>query len=358
MFDGSFFQLAADDALFRATSVAAAGLLLVTGLVAVIATLLHVRSDLRKRRHNQVDKEWSPVIKAALAGRVDPAAAVANIDADDRGHFLRLLLRSARQGTDRETNILKQMAAPFLEDVRKGRPTEAPEAQAIRMQLLGWLGDERDVPQLVEALEDPSPLVAVVAMRALIRRRQTEAIERVVANLDRFKFWNMRTIASMLAEFGAPIGPSLRTCLSSSNSDMRVRLIALTTLEELGGETAAQTAVELLTTTRERPLVTGSLRILEAAGDRRHLALLREMTRSDDEIVRLRAYAALSAIDAKSEIETLQAALDDRNTWVAMRAAQALVRAGRTEALERTAQGSSARAELAKQVLAEYRRSA
>ena len=113
---------------------------------------------------------------------------------------------------------------------------------------------------------------------------------------------------------------------------------------------------KLLEHSTDRGLVTGSLRILEASGDARHLSLLRRLTDSPDEVVRLRTYAALSSIDAKSEIAMLESALDDRSAWVAIRAAEALIRAGRIEALERAAAGTSARAALARQVLSEQRR--
>lgn len=358
MFDGSFFQLAAQDAVLRATCITAAGLLFGTGMVAVIATLMHIRRDARDRRDSVVEAEWRPVIKAVLEGCADPDIAVAHVDPADRRHYLRVLLSAARQRSDHDASILKRMAAPFLDDIRCGTRAEAAEARAVRTQLLGWLGDGRDVPLLIEALDDPSPLVAIVALRALIRRRAVVAIDAMVSKLDRFRFWNVRTIASILAEIGPRIAPALRAQVIDRDTDMRIRLIGLTTLQEVGGETAVRTALDLLADEDDRSLITGSLRILEASGDPRHLPLLRVMSRSDDEIIRLRAYSALSAIDSTSEVDTLQDAFNDRNSWVAMRAAQALAQAGRMEVLERAAMGTSDRAELARQVLAERRRNA
>ncbi len=356
MFDGSFFQIASNDAVYRGTLITAAVILFVTGLVAVVATVLHVQSHRRSRRHAKLEDSWRPMIEAALAGHYTPDAVRAHVSPRHRRQFLRFLLRSSRNRAPHEVDALKQLASPYLEAVRTGSRFEAPEGRAGRLLLLGWLGGPEDLPQLVAALDDRSSLAALVALRALVRRRELHTIDQIVANLDRFRFWNMRTIASLLAEMGPAIAPSLRDRVIDRTVDLRVRLIGLTTLQELGGVTATRTAIELIERSDERALVTGSLRILEASGDMRHLPLLREMTTSSDEVVRLRAFAALSSIDLTSEAATLEFALEDRSPWVALRAAQALLKAGQIEVLERTAAGSSDRAELAKQVLAQRRR--
>lgn len=356
MFDGSFFQIASDAPVFRGTLITAAVILFMTGLVAVIATMLHVRSERQSRRLTALENTWHPLLAAALSGQYHPDDVRTHVSPRHRLQFLRFLLRSSRNRTPHEVDVLKRLASPYLDAVRAGSRFESPEERAGRLLLLGWLGGPEDVPRLVEGLDDQSSLAALVALRALVRRRELPSIDRIVANLDRFRFWNMRTIASLLAEMGPSIAASLRSRVIDPEADMRVRLIGLTTLQEIGGVTAIQTAIELIEQSTERALVTGSLRILEASGDKRHLPRLRQMTASSDEVVRLRAYAALSSIDLTSEAATLEFALEDRSPWVALRAAQALLKAGQIEVLERTAAGTSDRAELAKQVLAQRRR--
>lgn len=356
MFDGSFFQIGSDDFVYQATLFAAAAILLLTGLVAVMATMYHIRSDRKARRYAALESEWESLVDELLGGATEKIDLGAHMDPPERLQFLRFLLRATPGRPPREADLLKRVAEPYLDVARTGGRFEAPEIRAGRIQILGWLGGPDDVPQIVRALDDTSPLVALVALRALVRRRESQTIDKIVARLDRFRFWNMRTIASLLSEFGPAIVAPLRARVVDPTADRRIRLIGMTTLQQIGGDMAEDTAVEILEQSTDRGLITGALRILEASGEARNLALLRELADSEDEIVRLRAYAALSAIGAKSEIATLESALDDRNAWVAMRAAEALIRAGRFEALERAATGTSARAALARQVLSEQRR--
>jgi hypothetical protein len=72
------------------------------------------------------------------------------------------------------------------------------------------LGLPRYASTVVAALDDPSPLVAMVAARSLAQEESTEYAHAVLKRLHRFGGWNRRFLASMLASMGPRVADTLR----------------------------------------------------------------------------------------------------------------------------------------------------
>ena len=86
---------------------------------------------------------------------------------------------------------------------------------------------------VVAALDDRSPLVAMIAARALAKKETPQYAGAVLARLHRFTSWRPSFLASMLSSMGPEIAPILRSTLGNPAIDTQVRAIATMALREL-----------------------------------------------------------------------------------------------------------------------------
>jgi len=201
----------------------------------------------------------------------------------------------------------------------------------------------RQPDRLVAALDDKSPLVAIVAATALSEMGDRELSAEVVSHLERFELWSPAFLASMLASGGTAMGEQLRSCLECETEPAMTRSVAADALRLMRDAGSADVAVAVLETTGDREVAAACLRLLEALGTAAHVDVVRGFTVGEDYV--LRAYAitayAITALGALAtgdgDVDLLDFAIDDPSPWVALHAARALRVAGRKDVLRRVA---------------------
>jgi hypothetical protein len=338
-------------------------LLLVTGSIlllaalsigfALAAVLLRMRNNHVARRWDRCEREWEPVLFDVMAGAVPPDRLAREVRRRDEAYFLGLLSRLARQVRGPELARLAEAAAPFLArpaaDLRRG----APEERALAVAALGLLGGPAHVRLVIDALDDPAPLVAMSAARALTRRRDPEHAAALLARLDRLRHWRPGFLAAMLAALGPDAAAALRRTLADAGAASAVRVVAAEALLRLNDPGAAGPAAGVAAADPDPEVVAAALRLLARVGDGSHLAPVRRLAASPVEIVRIGAVRALAALGEPADLPLLRQALDDPSIWVAEHAARGLARGPGRALLAAMAESGADRARLAGEALAE-----
>lgn len=320
--------------------------------LAVTALLLRVNNDRKARRWAALEVRWSATALEVLGG-VAPASRLAGlVPPRDRKRFINFLLRFARRLVGPERNVIDDLAAPFLEVLLPQLSDRRPERRARAVQTLSTLGRRRYAKQLVSALDDPSPLVAMVAARALARRESPDFAMPILRRMHRFDTWRASFLSSMLASIGPAVAPALRQAFGDASFQPRVRAVAGDALRELNDYQSADLAATVLDAETDRELVVAALGLVAHIGQAKHVAPARRHAQSPEPIVRARAIQVLGQVGSASDYPTLVAALEDPSPWVALRAAEALRDARAVAAVSHLDPETHPRGELLRQLVA------
>ncbi len=311
------------DVLFLLT-VVTAGLLALALLLAALTLLLRARNALKARRWARVEGTWAPLMFDVLAGDLAPQALLARVQPAERLLFADFLMRFARRLKGDELETLRGLAAPLLDGVAARARGGPAERRARALQTVGDLGSVAQLGEVVEALDDPSPLVAMTAARALSRRRLPEHVGPVVARLARFGDWSHAFLAATLAAFGPPAAAALRRSLEDAAQPPAARIVAAEALRLLHDLVAAGQAARVAAASTDADLVCACLRLLAAVGTAEQAPAVRAATSSSHPAIRAQAVAALASLGGPEDRDRLLAALDDRSPWVVLRAAESL----------------------------------
>lgn len=321
------------------------------GLVAA-AILLRIRNNLVARRWARYEAAWEPAVLEIMAG-APPDELIRSVRAGDAPYFIGFLARIGRQVRGVELDRLAALAAPFLahpiEEARAGNAEERARAVAA----LGLLGSPSQVPQVITALDDPAPLVAMSAARALTRRRDPTHAAALVARLDRLRHWRPGFLAAMLAALGPDAAPALRRALAEPRLLGRTRAIAAEALLRLSDPESAELAARTAAESDDPEVVAAALRLLERVGGPEQLPVVRRLAGADAELVRIGAFQALGALAEEEDLPLLAKGIEDPSVWVAEHAARGLARGSGQRLLAVMASSDAPRARLAREALAE-----
>ena len=223
------------------------------------------------------------------------------------------------------------------------------------VQVLGELGLGEYADRVIAALDDPSPLVAMVAASALARDETPEHAHEVLARLDRFSHWRHDFLTAMLASMGVKAAPALRNTLVDSEAPGGVRTAAADALATISDPRAANPARDVLGSTEDMELRAASLRLLASVGTAEHLPTVRKWLGPDEPLpVRLAAIRALGRFGGREDLPPLEkTAREDPSPWVAIAAARALKEGGGAASLEALAGSEHPRSALGLQVISE-----
>lgn len=321
-------------------------------LLAVVAVILRWRNDLKARRWARLEKRWETVALEVVIGLDPPEKIWKLVDDRDRLYFVNYLLRFTKRVSGSERRIVDEVAAPYLDLIVPQLKRRTPEYRARAVQTLSRLGSRRYSEVILTALEDPSPLVAMVAARALARQENPAYAAAILSRMHRFDHWRPSFLASMLAAMGPAVAPALRKALADPAYAVRVRCVAADALRELHDYSSADTAAEVLQEPVGRDLAAAVLNLLAHVGRAEHLPAIRKHALSPEPIVRARAVMALGHVGATEDLPFLVGAFHDPSSWVALRAAEALFEARAQDRLESLAHLDIPRARLAQQILA------
>ncbi len=351
-----FFNITYDDLLFRVVVDSLLVLsLLASGLV-ILAILLRIRNDRIQQTRQQLEAAWRPLLMEVLTGERLLADLQQRIAPKHRFFFLEFVYRFARRVQGQDFHTLCLLARPFLPHIRDELKKSTPEERARRLQILGLLGFEDYRDEIIAALDDPSPLVAIVAFRQLARPDRPEYASLLVQKLPRVRRFSHEMLASLLAGMGTSVLPPLREALRDPARPAWIRAIAADVLARLNDATAGPLAAQALRNAGlPSKLATALLRLLGAVGTPEMLPVLAPYLEHPDEAVRAEAVRALGQIGGSESVPLLLKALDDPSPWVAFFAAIGLQQAGRSDLLRQIADSEHPRHDLVRQVLAEER---
>lgn len=350
-----FFGLPVVDRGFLLLAAAVALLSAVSFAFAVIALILRFRNDRSAERLTRLAERWEPAMLEVLAGTSTPEALMERVDERDTGDFLDFLSGYARRLRGQERRMVRELAQPYLPELVGELGAGSAERRGIAVKALATMGMPEYADTVARALDDPSPVVAMLAARGLFRPGQEEHFAHVLRRLNRFSVWSRSYLASMLAGGGPATAPMLREILEDEEADSVIRAVATDALRSLNDLGAVDIAARLVRDQddEDRELVAGCLRLLHHLGHREHLELVMPFVTASDPVVRAAAVAAVGALGGKDDVPILQSLLDDEAYWVSLQAARGLMAMGEVALLQRLAAGVGPWSVLARQVLAE-----
>jgi len=335
--------------------VVAATLFVVTLVFSAYAIVLRFENERRDRRREALWERWRTALLDAVADPDKVPTLHQLVEPRRRIHFVGFVLQFARRMRGEETALLRSIVGPYLGLIAERVQSKRSEVRARAAQTLGTLGlpDHEDL--VIAALDDPSPLVAMVAARALAKEGDPTYGDAVLARVHRFSDWNRPYLASMLAAMGPELAPGLRRGLADREATPATRAVMCQALRLRSDFEAGDVAAEVAAETDDRELLAEALRLLAQLGRPSHLPVVRALAESSDEVVRAQALRALGHLGGEDEIGTLAGALDDEFAWAALYAARGLRESGGRQLLLSARAEGGRRGRLAAQVLAEQR---
>lgn len=329
--------------------------LLFAAALAMAAYTMYLRlvNQRTAERWRDLERTWEPALAKILSGHYSPGTALNGVRRRDRLRFVDFLLRYATGLPGDDQAILVRTASGFLKDVAHSISYVDNEAYAHSIHALGTLGLETFKAEIVTALDHHSPLVNLVAARALLRSGRRDSIEAVLRRPALFKNWSASFAASMLAAAGPEAVPLLRQILGDTTRPDWLRTAVAEALIDRNDGAAADIAVEVLQEAKDSELVIATLRLLERTGNAGHTPVVRQRCDSPDFAIRANAVSTLAALGSSSDLHQLRRHFDDPSGWVAIRAAWAMKEQSGDEVLRNLATSHHPRANLALQVLSE-----
>lgn len=341
------------DQIFLVLAITIAVSLLLVIVFAIFTVYLRYQNMRKAKRWRLLEAEWEPLVLDYLVEERTGEEVRDKIRADDRFFFVDFLLRFAQRLQGHEADAIARLAEPYLSSLAQRLEKGDPTSRARAIRTLSILGLESYAENIKEALDDPSPLVAMIAARALARRGRPEYAEAILGMLHRFADWSQGFLVSLFTSMGSSVIPSLRNSLSDSQKTPRVRSVAADALQELHDLEAGDLASKILDTEEDRELRAACLRLLRVVGRPEHLPPIRQLAQSPDFVIRAHAFRALGTLGTEEDLATLRAGIGDESPWVALQAARSLKHAGGEQMLLDLAHADSSEGLLAKQVLTE-----
>jgi hypothetical protein len=330
------------------------GFLLLFSLVFTIYTIvLRITNYFNDKRRQKLEEIWQPLILSVISENRKHLFPSKNIKRKDESFFVEYIMRFAWVLRGEERKAVTKLAYPFLDRFVERYNSADPETRAYVIRILSVIRFEKYIDHVINALDDTSPLVVMVAAHALAKREHPQYIGAILNKLDRFENWSLNYIASMIATAGSEIASELRRTYANEDFSLRVRSIAAEALLMIKDYAAPDIAASILESGYNRDLAATSLRLIKAFGHPRHLPQVRKLCKIDDFVIRAQAFAALGAIGERCDVDLLIEALDDSSAWVVLHAARGLVSTEGKDRLKEIASSDHVHAEIAREVLQE-----
>lgn len=323
----------------------------------VAALLLRRGNDRKAAQWACFERDWGELVDAVQSGLATGEDVRAAVGAGEKLQFVDFLYKQAQRTEDPDRRaVLVRLAMPYLPQIASRTRGADPERRARAVKTLAELGGEPYSQHLINALDDPSPLVAMSAARALAADPSAKSVREIVTRVDRFAAWNRRFLRATLAQLGPAAIPALRESVRNDELSPAIRAVCLQVLGDIGDPAAAAVAGELLGTEEDVDLRAASLRVIRRSGDRSSTAVVRALCSHEDPVIRAQAIGTLARIADAADEELLEGALKDGSPWVALHAARGLKHRGQSAVLERVFAGGeieAANSAVALQVLRE-----
>lgn len=305
----------------------------------VLASLT-LRADNNRvaRRWAAFEARWDPVMLEILAGSAVAGDLLRLVAPSEHRWFVEYLLRYGRRIRGPERQHLRALARPCLYAISGDLAHRSVERRARAVQAVGELGPDDYREELLAALDDPAPLVAMIAAVTLSRGYREGDAPRVIRSVNRLQLLTNRLLVSMLQRLGPDSAWAFRDVLADPGQPTKLRAVAAKVLTVFNDQEAGDIAVRVLETSGELDLRVASLHLLARVGSAEHLAIARTLAADPAPAVRGAAIRMLGSVGGEEDIPLLVDALDDPVSWVAIHAAEGLRRSGRADMLEAVAQ--------------------
>lgn len=314
------------------------------GLVTLCAVGFVLASLVLRGRNNRIARQWAalearwdPVMLDVLAGAASPAALHALVRPREHSRFVEYLLRYGRRIRGPERGLLSALALPYLYSVSGDLGHRNVERRARAAQSVGELGGGDYRRELLAALDDPAPLVVMIAAVALSREYRPGDVLRVIGSVIRLDLLTNRLLVSMLQRMGPESAWAFREVLADRGQPAKLRTVAAKVLAAFNDQEAGPIAVSAIEDAADLDLRVALLEILQRIGSAEHLPVARRLADDPVPAVRGAAIRILSRAGEEQDLERLVQALDDPVSWVAIHAAEGLRRSGRPDLLARLA---------------------
>lgn len=321
------------DEIFWLLSLSIVVVVISAASLTLAAVVLRVRNNRVARRWAALEAAWDPLMLAVLAGDRPPGDLARTVAVADARQFLTYLVRYARRVKGRDRAVLQQFAEPYLPLALAELRDRRAERRAAAAQVLGELGPQTYRTQLVGALEDPAPLVVVIAAEALARDYAPEHAPALLDRLARLELWTVRFLVSMLQRMGPESAWIFRDALADAARPVRLRTIAANVLAVFNDLPAGDIAAHALDGADDTDLRVALIRLIDRVGTADHVPLLRRLVADPVPAVRGAAIRALATLGGDAEAALIGRAIDDDSHWVAIHAVRALRKLGQGELL-------------------------
>jgi HEAT repeat protein len=329
-------------------------LLLLAALLASHALWLRHRNNGHAARLDALEASWTPLLLASIAGEQRFERLWAEVERGDELAFVRFVARFVRRVAGDDRLVLKSAVEPYLERLAARAGRGSVEDRAVTIQILGEVGLPAFGDTVVAALDDRSPLVAMVAARSLAFGGRAEYTEDILAHLPRLSSWSRGYLAAMLASIGPDAAPALRKVLADRTEEAWKRTVVADALRWLNDLEAVPLALDVLRETHDRDLTAQAFRLVARLGDESASGVVRPHLESEDFMIRAGAIRTLGTIGGGEEDRRrLVDAMNDPSPWVSTQAARALARLGERSTLEVVAEAGGMRSLVARYVIEE-----
>lgn len=299
-------------------------------LLSAYAVLTRWLSDRRQTRAAQL----RPRMRKALEDFLDRGVPIGDTEdalAVDRKLALGMLLgiASTRNREQRARLRLLSDRFGFEDEQLQVLAHRNPVGRARAAVHLGYLGSERAVPGLMQALEDEHLDVRLAAAQALVQLHHAEAVAPILRALALPGRWPLQRATELLYGFGESAVPPLQQVLAARDEPMppATLAVAITVLGMLGARGAAGDVAAWLGHDDNEVRVAAA-RALGGMDEPDAVPALVGALRDPAWEVRSMAAKSLGHLSATEAIPALDQVLSDPAWWVRYNAAQALARLG------------------------------
>jgi HEAT repeat protein len=303
--------------------VAVLALVAVNLAFALLVVALRVHNVRRAATLEQRRLLWYPRIIGLISDGTPPEDLTSQVGSQERSDVVEIAWDISRRlrGIDRER--IQRFAAPLLDTMSPQLAARRPETRARALQIATSLGGQQYEATAIEFLDDPSPLVSLVAARALCQPGHAHCVVEVLERLDRLDTWSQALVSSMLAKVGEEAAPALRGYLSDCGRTGHTRAAVARSLELVKDLEAAEVAGDQLAD-GDAEVVASCLRLLYVVGSEMQAAAVRPLLTDERFFIRATAMATLGRLGSPQDAALIVGALDPESPWIAIRAARAL----------------------------------
>jgi HEAT repeats len=302
-----------------------------TGIGAIILSLfmlatvfaLRIRLVLRQRREQRFMALWQPLFAQCVDSMPERLPPLAKAD-----HYTFLMLlnhyyESLRGSATHNLNLFA-IATGLDVVVRDMLMHRNMRARLIAVTTLGHLGDKTKWNALRLLVADPSPLLSLAAMRALLEIDAAATLAWLVTVIGAREDWPLAKIAGILEEIGPnrvtlPLVAAAESPIENASHHLP-RLLRL--LEVAHSERVVPAVRRILQNTNDEEVIAAGLRLLRDPHD---IEIVRNFATHPCWFVRVNAARALGTIGMPEDRKLLTNMLGDPSWWVRYRAGCALV---------------------------------